>query len=217
LDAAQTDSLPNRALQRIPQTGGYRRCLTLDCQYGENQMKRMLWLAIVVSVLCGCSIKMVSYSPSLLMNGSGVIYARDFKYMPFEEGKLKSNEVDTGSGLNPVYSEMDIKDYVADALLKELKFIGYKLDPSSSTIISGDILEYSCDYVGFTKVTIKVRINFRVMKLVDGNWNNVYTKNHEGFYQANKLVSMEYSLLINEGLRNCIKNFIENAQSARIL
>lgn len=180
-------------------------------------MKKLLWLTIVVSVLCGCSIiKMVSYSPSLLMNGSGVIYARDFKYMPFEEGKLKSNQIDTGSGLSPVYSEMDIKDYVADALLKELKFIGYKLDSSSPTIISGDILEYSCDYIGFTNVTIKARINFKVMKLVDGKWDNVYTKIHEGFYQASKQ-TRESTLVINEGLRNCIKNFIENAQSVRIL
>ena len=180
-------------------------------------MKKMLWVAIVVSLLCGCSIKMISYSPSLLINGSGVIYARDFKYMPFEDGKLKSNQIDTGGGLNPVYSEMDIKDYVADALLKELKFIGYKLDSSSPTIISGDILEYSCDYVGFTNVTIKTRINFRVMKLVDGKWDNVYTKIHEGFYQASKWTSMESTLVINEGLRNCIKKFIEDAQSVRIL
>jgi hypothetical protein len=180
-------------------------------------MKTMLWFAIVVSVLCGCSIKLIPYSPSILMNGSGVIYARDFRYMPFEEGKLKSNQIDTGKGLNPVYSDRDINDYVADALLKELKIIGYRLDSSSPTMISGDILEYSCDYVGFIYVTVRARINFKVMKSVDGNWNNVYTKNHEGFYQGNKMMDSDYSSLITEGLRNCIKSFIEDAQSASIL
>jgi hypothetical protein len=180
-------------------------------------MKKMLCFAIFVSVLCGCSIKMISYSPSLLMNGSGVIYARDFKYMPFEEGRLESNQIDTGSGLNPAYSEMDIKDYVANALLKELKFIGFKLDSSSSAIISGDILEYSYDYIGLTYKTVKVRINFKVMKLIDGKWDNVYNKIHEGFYRVSKWTSTESTLVINEGLRNCIKNFIEDAQSVRIL
>lgn len=180
-------------------------------------MKMCRLLFILILFASGCSIKMVSYSPSLLMDGSGIVYVRDFKYLPYESGIQKSNQVDTGAGLNPIYAGMDIKDYVANALLKELKFIGYRIDSNSPIIISGDILEYSCDYVGFVNVDVKVRILFRVAKLQDGKWNTVYAKENNGFYRANKLTATEYTLILNTGLQNCIKSFIVEAQSEKVL
>lgn len=174
-------------------------------------------LLIFALFTSGCSIKMTTYFPSFLMDGSGIVYARNFKYLPYEMGILKSNQVDTGAGLNPIYSEIDMKDYVADALLKVLKFIGYRLDPNSLIIISGDILEYSCDYVGFVNVDVKVKILFKVAKIEDGKWNIVYAKEHEGFYRANKLTSTEYTLILNAGLQNCIKSFILDVQTKKIL
>jgi len=118
----------------------------------------------MVLPVSGCSIKMVSYSPSILMEGAGNVSVGEFHYLPSDGGKLEINQVDTGMGLNPIYSEIAIKDYVSDAVKKELKFIGYKVDARSPIVISGDIAEYSCDYVGLTTVDIKTRIEWKLSR-----------------------------------------------------
>ena len=180
-------------------------------------MIKFIPLMVLVFLASGCAIKMTSYSPSILMEGEGRVTVRDFKYLPSDNGKLKNNQVDTGMGLNPLYSENKITDYVSDALSKELKFIGYKLDPQSSLSISGNIVEYSFDYIGLRNVDAKVNIEFIITSIVDGKNEEVYRKNHQGFYTASKWTSMEFTLMMNEALRNCIKGFVVDAQAKNIL
>lgn len=178
---------------------------------------RLIPLLVLVLLASGCAIKMTSYSPSILMEGQGRVTVRDFRYLPSEDGKLNSNQVDTGIGLTPVYSESLIKDYVLDAVSKELKFIGYRLDPGSPLSISGNIVEYSMDYIGLRNVDAKVRIEFIATGLADGKREELYRKNHEGFHTASKWTSMEFTLMMNEALRNCIKSFVIDAQAKQIL
>lgn len=151
------------------------------------------------------------------MEGEGRVAVGDFKYLSSEDGKLKSNQVNTGIGLNSFYSDSDIKDYVSDALSKELKFIGYKLDHRSSLSISGTILEYSMDYIGVRNVDAKVNIEFIVTSLLDGKREEIYRKKHEGFYSASKLMSTEFTLMMNEALKNCIKSFVVDVQAKKVL
>ena len=172
---------------------------------------------VLVLLASGCAMKMTAYSPSILMEGEGRVTVRDFKYLPSDDGKLKSNQVDTGIGINPLYSENNIKDYVSDALSKELKFIGYKLDPQSSLSISGNITEYSFDYIGLRNVDARVNIEFIITGIVNGKSEEVYRKNHQGFYTASKWTSREFTLMMNEALRNCIKSFVGDAQAKNIL
>jgi len=181
-----------------------------------KSIRAMAFLVFALTV-SGCSIKLVSYSPSILMEGTGRVKVGDFRYLPGEKGLLQNNQVDTGAGLNPIHSEVALKYYVSDALSKELKFIGYKLDPSSSIIISGDIHEYSCDYMGFTTVDVKAKIEFVVVNNVDGKATEIYRKMHEGFHSASKWTTTESTLVVNEGLRKCIKSFVEDAQKNKIL
>ncbi len=180
-------------------------------------MIKLIPLMILVLVASGCAMKMTSYSPSILMEGQGRVTVSDFKYLPSDDGKLKSNQVDTGMGLNPLYSENEIKDYVSDAVSKELKFIGYRLDPEASLSISGNIVEYSMDYIGLRNVDAKVSIEFIVTGLADGKRQELYRKNQEGFYTASKWTSTEFTLMMNEALRNCIKSFVSDAQAKKIL
>lgn len=125
--------------------------------------------------------------------------------------------MDTGVGLSPIYSEMEIGDYVTDAVSKELKFIGYRLDQSSSLEISGNILEYSCYYVGMTTADVTARIEFIVISTKDGKVTQVYRKVHEGSYKSSKHTTTDLIPGIHEGLRKCIKNFVEDAQREKVL
>lgn len=179
-----------------------------------------IWIIITLLVALpasGCSIKMVSYSPSILMEGTGSVTVGEFQYLPGDEGKLGANQVDTGMGLNPIESEIAIKDYVSEAVKKELKFIGYKLDARSPIVISGDIAEYSCDYVGLTTVDIRTRIEWIVSREENGKFVEVYKKMHEGIHSSSKWTTMEITLVLNEALRKNIKSFVEDAQSKHLL
>lgn len=177
-----------------------------------------IWLSVfLVAALSGCSIKMVSYSPSILMEGAGGVKVGEFRYLPSEQGKLESNQLDTGMGLNPIYSEIAIKDYVSDAVRKELKFIGYKLDLKSLIVISGDIIEYSCDYVGVTTVDVKAKIEWKVISDDGGKSVEVYKKVHEGSHSSSKWTTMEMTLVLNEALKRSIKSFMEDAQMQKVL
>jgi len=172
---------------------------------------------VLAFLASGCAMKITSYSPSILMEGEGRVTVRYFKYVPSDEGKLKDNQVDTHFGLNPVYTVNKINEYVSDALSKELKFIGYKLDPQSSLSISGNITEYSLDYIGLRNVDAKVNIEFIITDSAGGIIKEVYRKNHEGFHTASKWTTMEFTLMMNEALRNCIKSFVVDAQAKKIL
>jgi hypothetical protein len=160
---------------------------------------------------------MVSYSPAILMEGTGHVKIGTFKYIPGLIGKVGNNEVDTGAGLSSIYSEMEIGDYVTDAVSKEFKFIGYRLDQRSSLEISGNILEYSCYYVGMTTADVTAKIEFIVISNNDGNATQIYRKIHEGSYKSSKHTTMELIPGIHEGLRKCIKNFVEDAQREKVL
>lgn len=178
------------------------------------------WSALILLVALfnyGCSMMMVSYSPSILMGGTGHVKIGTFEYLPAEKGTVKINEVDTKAGLSAVYTDMPIAVYVADAVSKELKFIGYRLNQNSSLEIAGNILEYSWDYVGFTTYDVTARIEFIVVDNKGGNIKEVYRKIHEGSLSANKMTTIEYNPQLQEGLRRCIKSFLEDAQREKIL
>jgi hypothetical protein len=180
---------------------------------------RTILFLIIVLIASGCSsLKMTSYPPSILMEGTGTVKVNGFRYLPGDKGVVKNNEIDTVGGLYKIYTEVDIKNYVADAVSKELKFIGYKLDPNSSIIISGDIKEWSCNYLGyFTTADVKAKIEFVIVNNDNGKAKEVYRKVHEGIYSTKANEVTDYQLTVNEGLRRCIKSFIEDAQKKKIL
>ncbi len=177
-------------------------------------MHRIMVTVIVLGgLLCGgCSVKMTAYSPSILMEGNGKVKVGNFMYDPIGNNIIKSNQIDTGSGFNPIYAEMDIKDYVSDAVAKELKYIGYKLDQKSIKVVSGNIQKWECDYFGLFYVDVLARIEFIVTSESNGENKELYRKVHEGKFRANKLTVTEITAVVNEGLRNCIKSFIIDAQ-----
>ena len=180
-------------------------------------MKKLI-LLLSLTVLWGCtSIEITSYTPKLLIDGTGDLNVTRFLYEPYEEGLLKQNQIDTGAGLNPIYTVDAVDDYVKNALMKELKFIGYHLQNTASLEISGVIQEFSCDYVGFGPIHSNVKIEFAINEIRDGSSVEIYRKNHSGYFQANKWSTLEYNAYIQEALSQCIESFILDTQNELIL
>lgn len=157
------------------------------------------------------------YSPSILLEGDGKLYTDEFRYLPSENeiNPLKKNQVYTFSGITPIYTEENVGEVVKNALLKELKFIGYKLDPASEILIGGDIVEFSCDYIGFVHVDFKTEINFKIYRINNGAKNEVYSKVHVGKLRANKTLGGPEH--IYGSLSKAIESFVIDAKNAGLL
>lgn len=171
----------------------------------NRRYQAQIVFSIIVCLLTlaaiGCSYKVHSYSPSILKEGEGRIGVGRFTYIPYDQGKLKDNQVDTDIIYRPIYTDAKMVDYVKDAVSKELKLTGYKLDPESQTVISGDIIEYSCKMLG-TSYDVLVKIRFIISENKDGSWKEVYTKITDGSFSQNKFrLSFEplsISAILNE-------------------
>lgn len=173
---------------------------------------------VFVVFTSGCSMEIQNpYSPSILLEGQGNVSTDKFRYLPSEREKdpLKENQVFTFSGLTPIYTEKPVNEVVENALLKELKFVGYKLEKSSEVSIGGDIIEFSCDYIGFANVDYKTKINFKVFKIHDGIKEEIYSKTHEGKLRADK--SLGGPELIYGSLSKAIESFLVDAQKVGVL
>ena len=172
-------------------------------------------------VMTGCyQYQVHRYSPSILKEGEGRIAVGRFVYIPSEQGKLKNNQVDTDTYNTTIYTDSKMVDHVKDAVSSELKLMGYRLDPESQKMISGDIIEYSCKMIG-TSYDVLVRIEFMISQNSDGTWKEVYRNINNGSFRQNKFrLSFEplsISVILNEGLKSCINSFITDAQSKKLV
>jgi len=185
-----------------------------------KRMRIIIFCSLIMSIvglLNACSIKVADkYSPSILMSGKGNVTVEMFRYLPAEkegEGKLEKNQFDTGRGLNPIYTEENIDKLVTEAVMKELKFIGYTLDSSAQRVITGDILEWSVDYIGFHGDFL-TKINFFIYDNSGGNRKKIYSKIHEGKFHMNKFQQGPSGY---GTLTDAIESFVKDAQKEKVL
>lgn len=178
----------------------------------------VLIYSILLLSIVGCALQLQTpYSPSILLNGKGSLYIDKFHYLPSErlENPLAKNQIDTFSGLNSIYTEENISEVVKKALLKELKFIGYSIESSSNILIGGDILEFSCDYIGLANVDFKSQIKFKIYKINNNICEEIYSKVHEGKVRADK--SLGGPELIYGSLSKAIESFLTEAKGMGLL
>lgn len=165
----------------------------------------------------GCATNLPAYySPSILLEGKGNVKVEKFNYI-IDKEKWQPNQVNTRHGIEPIYLNQNIDDYVTDAVKKELKFIGYSLSGSTDKVISGEITDFICDYVGFKNVDYIVRIKF-IIKGVEGNQTKLlYSKTHEGSEQINKWQDSGWETGIQKSLSKAIESFVKDAQNEKLL
>jgi hypothetical protein len=197
------------------------RSVNIGEKFMENKkFWKVLLYIVITSLLCllsACSIKIPSnYSPSIVMSGKGNISVEMFRYLPAENGKLEKNQIDTKKGLHPFYTNDNIDKIITDAVMRELKYIGYTLDASSVKIISGDILEYSCNYIGFN-VDHVTKIRFFIYDNSTGERKERYSKVHEGRLRLNKFKGVATGDAMNVTLSKAIESFVQDVQKENVL
>jgi hypothetical protein len=113
----------------------------------KNQV--VLLLSFVMLALTGCvSTVPVNYAPSSILSASGSTSVVPFTYAPAQGGKIKPNQI-RNTAMGSILFEQNIDVLFRDAVFKELRFVGVKVD-SSDRKLSGDIQEFLIDDLGYS-------------------------------------------------------------------
>jgi hypothetical protein len=155
----------------------------------------------------------LNYQPSTPIKGTGTIQVDPFIYTGHPKRLMKEKQLES-IARNPeaLYLSQDISLFFANALKSELAFGGYDVQLSSGRIVSGTIEHFEIDYVGEKDQRFTIRVTFNVAR-IDAP---VFTTSCRSERQQS-LDWMGSGLLIERGIKNCIEEFMRQAQSAGAL
>jgi len=181
--------------------------------YGPT-VRRLTTAILAVTVLTGCPrVLYLDYQPSGSIKGSGPVHVDAFSYAGHPTGLMEQKEVASGDQDPEVlYLSQDIGEFFAGALKKELTLAGYELHPDAPRRVSGTIEQFYLTYVGRTDQRFKIETTFQVAR--DG-MPPFTTSCRSDRQQAKDW--MKSGSLIERGVRDCIEDFLREAQAAGAL
>lgn len=108
----------------------------------------LLLFGITLLLLPGCATPKVplNYAPSSASAATGSVSVTTFKYLPAEIGKVESCQV-RNTALGNIKFDQDVNQYFRDAVFKELRFVGIKVD-DKTRLLSGEIEDFLIDDLG---------------------------------------------------------------------
>jgi uncharacterized lipoprotein len=125
----------------------------------RNFLLALIALAAVALTGCGTNKLPLNYAPTSVLTASGEARVDQFDYAPARGGKIKSNQI-RNTAIGNLYFEQDIAVIFKDAVFKELRFVGVKMDAGNATI-SGEIEEFLIDDLGYS-VDWTLRVRYQV-------------------------------------------------------
>ncbi|HEY2328311.1 MAG TPA: hypothetical protein VGI63_00675 [Verrucomicrobiae bacterium] len=122
---------------------------------------------LFISLFSGCATQplTLNYSPSSTLTAEGSIAVSSFTYSAANGGKIKSNQI-RNTAIGNAYFEKDIAKAFEEAVFKELRFVGVRLD-SSKIELTGDVEEFLMDDLGYS-VDWTLRVKYRVKEKAGG-------------------------------------------------
>lgn len=183
-----------------------------------------------------------SYPPSILLDGSGPVSIENIVFSPegytfnpkennFEKvtnmqdigtynssdgqksySYLQVNEIELKNSSGSILLDKSVSEFITEAVKKEFKFMGYKLNNDAPKVISGKILELSVannEDDGFV-----TRIQF---KLLNKSTGKEYTKLVEGRFGKINIQRAEPTSGINASIAKAIEAFVRSAQGNGLL
>jgi hypothetical protein len=155
----------------------------------------------------------LNYQPSTPIKGSGTIQVDPFHYAGHPTRLVKEKELES-IVKNPeaLYLSQDISIFFTNALMAELAFAGYDVQPASTPIVSGTIEQFLIEYVGETDQRFTISVTFNVAR----KDAPVFTTSCRAEPQRS-IDWMGSGLLIERGITDCIKEFMIRAQTAGAL
>lgn len=168
-----------------------------------NKVQIGALLGALVTVLSGCvSTVPVNYAPSSTLSASGSVSVSSFTYTPAATGKVTPNQV-RNTALGSVKFEQNVDVIFRDAVFKELRFMGVKMD-DSSRILSGEIEEFLIDDLGYS-----IDWTLRVKYVLKRNGELVFEATKEVQRKTNKFVNPLGAL--NETIKLNIEELAKDA------
>lgn len=101
----------------------------------------------------------MNYAPSSTMSASGSVSVSGFAYLPGQNGRVKPNQIRT-TAIGAAKFEQNVDQIFRDALFKELRFMGIKVE-NPDRALTGEIEEFLADDLGYS-ITWTLRVKYRV-------------------------------------------------------
>ena len=176
------------------------------------------WMPVVLLVmagtLLGCPrVLYLDYQPSTAVTGHGPVWVESFLYAGHPRGLMQQKELEgSAQDVEALYLSQNIGDFVADALKKELMLAGYTLTSEATRRVTGTIEHFFLEYVGQQEQRFQIRATFQVA----GPGADSYTATcHVDRQQIRSW--MKSGLLIGQGVKDCLEDFLTHAQAAGVL
>lgn len=162
-----------------------------------TKLKYIALFSFCLSILTGCvNMPVASYTPqqySDIVKYDGQANIGQFSYMPFEQGRVKSNQIEN-TALGAFVIEGDIAELAQRGTMLELERTGIKLGNAKYTIV-GRIKEFKLDDLGFN-TTWSYMINYKLINA--HNSSIVLDKDYRAAPKTAPKLSMTLTTIVND-------------------
>lgn len=135
------------------------------------------------------------------MSANGSVIVTPFSYLPAVTGKVKANQIQN-TAIGNLYFDQNIDVMIHDAVFKELRFVGIKVDGSDRKL-TGEIQEFLIDDLGYS-VDWTLIVKYRVVT----DSGVVYESVKEVKRNTNKFANMFGSL--NETIKFNVEELLKD-------
>ncbi len=142
-----------------------------------------------------------------------MVRVESFLYAGHPTGLMQQKEVESGSkDPEALYLSQDIGRFFTEALKAELARAGYGVDEVSGRVISGTIQHFFLDYVGEYDQQFQIQAKFYVARRDAPIYESSCRSN-----RRQPKDWMKSGMLIERGVRDCLEEFLRDAQAAGVL
>lgn len=181
---------------------------------GRFRLPALTVVVLAAALLVGCPrVLYLDYRPSTSLKGQGPVQVAAFTYAGHPTGLVKRREVETGSkDFEVLYLSQDISVFFASAVKGELSRAGYNVRPDTPRTVSGTIEHFFLDYAGEDEQLFQIRVSFSVVRPDAQLYHAACNHNRQQVKDW-----MKSGLIIEQGVRACIDQFLQDAQAAGAL
>jgi hypothetical protein len=140
------------------------------------------------------------------------VEAKNFRYMPFEQGAVEENQILNTAGISTIYLKERITDLVANSLAGQLSARGYDVDDSADYVIRGSIDKFLVENL-LTGLQFSLVIRFEI--LAEGG-ETVYSNDFQSNTKKARSPGI-YDRTAKEIVRTSIERFMKDARRKGVL
>ncbi|SLM49944.1 conserved exported protein of unknown function [Nitrospira japonica] len=165
--------------------------------------------------LAGCAATIpVNYTAQNFARYEGRANVGSFQYVPANTGKVAPNQIQS-TAIGSIYVAANVADLVQRATALELEKTGFRLGDNNPLVLSGDILEFQADDLGYS-VDWSYSIRYKISRKADGSelLNKIYLADRKTTGKFGE--ASDYAPSINEMILSGYDKFIRDDQVRKI-